>query len=170
VDLGHDFYPSWNLSSREVNQTFSSPMPRRKTSTSGRVAGLIARPTGPLDEDMRTALQERENLITTKATAALDEAIEHGASWVAKLSTPGPSPRERQKWRELAVSVALYRHRYDIHEPAPLGTQDTVTSPQQEAERRIALAALRQARAAQDQPEASASHRIRRQRDQRRSL
>ncbi|MEY9260353.1 hypothetical protein ABH903_003396 [Brevibacterium epidermidis] len=26
VDLWHDFYPSWNLSSREVNQTFSSPM------------------------------------------------------------------------------------------------------------------------------------------------
>ncbi|WP_209374565.1 aminotransferase class III-fold pyridoxal phosphate-dependent enzyme, partial [Brevibacterium renqingii] len=24
-DLWHDFYPSWNLSSREVNQTFSSP-------------------------------------------------------------------------------------------------------------------------------------------------
>ncbi|MEY8570935.1 hypothetical protein, partial [Brevibacterium linens] len=26
VDLWHDFYPSWNLSSREVNQTFSSPL------------------------------------------------------------------------------------------------------------------------------------------------
>lgn len=37
---------------------------------------------------MRAALQEREDLITAAAAASLDEAIEHGASWVAKLGKP----------------------------------------------------------------------------------
>lgn len=116
----------------------TTQLPRRKTSTPGRVAGLIPRPTGPLDDDMRVALQEREDLITTAAAASLDEAIECGAAWVAKLGKPGPMSRERQRWRGLAVRIALYRRRYDIHESAPLGDPDTVASPQQAAERRIA--------------------------------
>ncbi|WGH84865.1 hypothetical protein [Auritidibacter ignavus] len=75
----------------------TTQLPRRKTSTPGRVAGLIPRPTGPLDDDMRVALQEREDLITTAAAASLDEAIECGAAWVAKLGKPGPRSRERQR-------------------------------------------------------------------------
>ncbi|TSI14229.1 AAA family ATPase [Brevibacterium aurantiacum] len=127
----------------------TTQMPRRKAAVLGRVAGLIARPAGPLAEDMRVALQEREELITTAAAASLDEAIEHGASWVAKLGRPGATPRERHQWRALAVSIALYRQRYDIGESAPLGLADAVSSPQQVAERRAAQAAYSQLRSLQ---------------------
>lgn len=127
----------------------TTQMPRRKAAAPGRVAGLIARPAGPLDEDMRVALQERENLITTAAAASLDEAIEHGASWAAKLGKPGPTPRERQQWRGLAVSITLYRHRYDVRESTPLGSPGGVSSPQQAAERRVAQAAYSRLRSQQ---------------------
>lgn len=127
----------------------TTQMPRRKTAAPGRVAGLIARPAEPLDEDMRAALQEREDLITTAAAASLDEAIEHGASWVAKLGKPAPNPRDRQQWRGLVVRIALYRHRYDIRESAPLGSPETVASQQQAAERRVAQGAYSQLRSLQ---------------------
>ena len=81
----------------------TTQMPRPKAPAPARVAGLIARPAGPLNEDIRIALQEREDLITTAAATSLDEAIEHGASWVAKLGKPGPTSRERQQWRGLAA-------------------------------------------------------------------
>ncbi|WP_346035210.1 MobF family relaxase [Brevibacterium picturae] len=118
--------------------TTTTEIPRRKAFAPGRVAGLIARPAGPLDEDLRSALWAREDLITTAAAGSLDEAMQRGASWVAKLGRPGSTPRERQEWRGLAISIALYRQRYDIREPAALGSLDSVSSPQQATERRVA--------------------------------
>ncbi|AHI20865.1 MULTISPECIES: MobF family relaxase [Actinomycetes] len=121
--------------------TATAQMTHGRTSTPGRVGGLIARPAEPLDEDMRTALRQREALIDAAAGAALDEAVDHKVGWATQLGAPGPSTREREWWRAHAVTIALYRQRYDIQSAAPLGSDKDVESPQQADERRTAQVA-----------------------------
>lgn len=98
---------------------------------------------------MRVALGQREDLITAAACTALDEAVEHGATWVTQLGTPGTSARDREQWRGHAATIALYRQRYDIHGPAPLGVSEKAPSPQQAGELRAVQAAYSQLNARQ---------------------
>lgn len=41
-----------------------------------------------------------------------------------------------------AASIALYRYRYDISGPSPLGDAKSIRTPEQAAEHRVAQAAL----------------------------
>lgn len=109
-----------------------------------RVAGLIPTPAEPIADDMQTALTERQALIEAAARGLLHDAQESGAAWVTKLGQPGSRPEARERWEAHATTVALYRYRYDISGPAPLGDPHAVRSPDQAAEYRVGQLALRQ--------------------------
>lgn len=115
--------------------------------TRARVAGLIPVPAEPIADDMQAALTERQTLIQTATRRLLHEAQEAGAAWVVRLGQPSSRLEARERWEAHAATVALYRYRYEITGPTPLGDAKTITSADQAAEYRAARSA--QARANQ---------------------
>jgi len=111
-----------------------------------RVAGLIPTPAQPIPDDIQVALTERQALIEARAQRLVEDAQEAGATWASRLGKPRPQARAREQWQTHAATVALYRHRYDIDNPAPLGDAKKITTAEQAAEYRAAQAALAQLR------------------------
>ena len=109
-----------------------------------RVAGLIPTPIAPLADDMQAALIERQTLIETAARGLLRDAQQAGVAWLTKLGRPSSRSEARETWEAHAVTVALYRYRYEITGRAPLGDLPAVRSPDQAAEYRVGQLALRQ--------------------------
>lgn len=107
-----------------------------------RVAGLIAIPDEPINEDMQTALADRQVLIEIAARNLVREAQEAGAAWVARLGKPPAQPRQREQWLAHAATVALYRHRHNISATSPLGGDGAETTTIEISERRAAHNAL----------------------------
>lgn len=115
--------------------------------TRARVAGLIPTPAVPISDDMRAALAQRQELIETAARQLLQDAEEAGAAWVARLGLPSSRSEGRERWKAHAATVALYRYRYDITGPAPLGDPNAVRGPDHAAEYRGGRFALRHVKA-----------------------
>jgi conjugative relaxase-like TrwC/TraI family protein len=119
------------------------------------VAGLIPRAIGPMDADMRRALEERSDLIEGRARAVLDDALLAGEAWTRAL---GAAPRGSiaAAWRQHACTVAAYRDRYGIVGARALGPVPQYTSQKLDAARaRAALEGaqrLAQERNAYDAP------------------
>lgn len=113
--------------------------------TRARVAGLIPVPAELIADDMQTALTERQTLIETAARRLLHDAHEAGAAWVMKLGRPSARPEAQARWEAHAATVALYRYRYEITGPTPLGDAKA-TSADQAAEYRVAQTALARAK------------------------
>ena len=85
------------------------------------IAGLIPEATGAMSGEMRQALTERQGLIEARASALLDMALGDGKSWAAGLGGPPKDARVAAAWRRHLLTVAAYRDRYSITDPAPLG-------------------------------------------------
>lgn len=85
------------------------------------IAGLIPSADGPMASDMRQALNERRELIETRAEAVLDAARDTGEPWTRSLGEPPRDSRKAATWRRHARTVAAYRDRYGITEDMPLG-------------------------------------------------
>ncbi len=103
------------------------------------IVGLIPEAIGPMAAEMRQALDERRDLIESRANAVLDEALRGGAGWVQAL---GVSPRRREApaWRLQARMVAAYRDRYAVVGTSPLGaTPETETQRRDAAQARSAV-------------------------------
>ncbi len=126
-----------------------------------RVAGLIPTPTQPILDDMQAALDQREVLIEDAARRALRVAIDANEDWTARLGRPGTNRRARAAWLTHATTVALYRYRYDITGPKPLGNAKDITKAQQAAEHRAAYIALRRAQSLAERAEDTAPRRQR---------
>jgi conjugative relaxase-like TrwC/TraI family protein len=94
------------------------------------IVGLIPEAIGPMAVEMRQALDERSDLIESRANAVLDEALLGGARWVLALGVV-PRGREATGWRLQARTVAAYRDRYAI-----VGTRALGATPQTETQRR----------------------------------
>lgn len=107
-----------------------------------RVAGLIPRPAAPISDDMETALAQRQELIEAYARELLRDSQNVGAAWVTKLGQPGSHPEALALWKAHAATVALYRYRFEITGPAPLGDTKTIATADQAAEYVAAQAAL----------------------------
>ncbi|WP_370325523.1 MobF family relaxase [Euzebya sp.] len=85
------------------------------------IAGLIPNATGPMTPDMRTALDERHQLIEQRARDLVETAMVHHEPWLRHL---GPVPQNwhgRDRWVRTASTVAAYRDRYRITTTDPLG-------------------------------------------------
>ena len=98
------------------------------------VAGLFPKAIGPMDADMRQALDERSELIVSRASAVLDRALVAGETWTRAL---GDAPRglAAAAWREHACTVAAYRDRYGIVGSPALGSAPEATAQRLDAGR-----------------------------------
>ena len=102
------------------------------------VAGLFPKAIGPMDAAMRQALDERSELIESRASAALDRALLAGETWTRAL---GDATRgSAVEWRQHACAVAAYRDRYAIVGARALGPAPEATAQRLDAARaRVAL-------------------------------
>jgi hypothetical protein len=120
------------------------------------IVGLIPKAIGPMTAEMRQALDERSDLIESRANAVLDEALFEGAKWTRELR--GLSRRQvTTSWRQQARTVAAYRDRYTI-----VGTKALGAAPQTETQRRdtaLASRALAAARRIAEEQDAFATPR-----------
>ncbi|CVN70433.1 Dtr system oriT relaxase [Streptococcus pneumoniae] len=127
-----------------LDQATQQLRPGRRTRA--RVAGLIPTPAEPIAEDMQTALTQRQALIETAARKLLNDAQDAGAAWVTKLGLPGLRIEARERWETHAATVALYRYRYDVAGPSPLGDAKATTTADQATEYHAAQTALARTR------------------------
>ncbi|MEE1622830.1 MobF family relaxase [Zafaria sp. J156] len=108
------------------------------------IAGLIPEANGQMAPEMRQALDERRDLIETRADAILDAAFHGRQPWVRALGPIPKDPRAERVWRQQARVVAAYRDRYAITTATPLGTV-SAESVAQRIDQARAQAALAQA-------------------------
>jgi hypothetical protein len=114
--------------------------------TPHRVAGLIPIPRGEIPEDMRSALTEREYLISRTARALTLQSLSRGEPWTARLGpTPADSAR-REAWLRAVTTIRLYRHQHTITGPQPLGNPEQITDRAQIQDYPAARAAYQRAR------------------------
>ncbi len=108
------------------------------------IAGLIPSADGPIAGDMRQALNERRELIETRADAVLDTARDAGEAWTRPLGEPPRDPRKAAAWRRSACTIAAYRDRYGVTDDRPLGPPPQSTAQSIDAARaRAALDRVR---------------------------
>ncbi|TAM68559.1 MAG: conjugal transfer protein [Microbacteriaceae bacterium] len=120
--------------------------PRRGTTQPAprRVAGLLPRPIGAMPAGMRAALAQRQQLIEQHAQQLTLADLKADAAWMKRLGTP--SRDEQTSWLRAATTIRLYRARYDVAGPSPLGNPDQVNGLEQAYEYRAARAAHDRAR------------------------
>ncbi|TFB71530.1 hypothetical protein E3O06_11840 [Cryobacterium glaciale] len=83
---------------------------------------------------MHQALVERSDLIESRASAVLDEALLAGEPWTRAL---GVAPRGSASavWRQHACTIAAYRDRYGIIGARPFGAAPDSTAQKLDAAR-----------------------------------
>ena len=108
----------------------------------------------------RQAIDERKELIESRARALAEEAVASAEAWTRRLG-PRPVDAGGPAWLEAATTVAAYRDRYKVTSDLPVG--GGAKNDAQRADRQRALAALRAARSAgvYDAPTASPSMAVR---------
>jgi conjugative relaxase-like TrwC/TraI family protein len=107
------------------------------------IVGLIPTADGPMNPDMRQALDERQALIERRAAALLNEALDEHEPWTALLGHRPTQPRQQAAWLEAACTIAAYRDRYQINDSQPLGPKSrdiTVGQKIDAARGKVALA------------------------------
>jgi hypothetical protein len=86
------------------------------------IAGLIPAADHVTDTEMRQALAERAALIEQRAEAFVARAIASGDRWLTRLGPPPDVPALRLRWERAAATVAAYRDRHGVTDPAnPFG-------------------------------------------------
>lgn len=131
---------------RFIDRAAATPRRSRNIPEPRRVAGLLPLPAGDMPEDMRAAIIERAQLIEQRAQRLLVADLETGAAWITHLGAPGPSTHDQAAWSRAAATIRLYRERYDITGPSPLGNPDQVKGLEQAYEYRAARAAYQHVR------------------------
>lgn len=108
------------------------------------IAELIPKATGPMRDEMRLALADREHLIEQRAATLAADAVARQLLWVRTI---GPAPHARgrhDEWMGEVRVIAAYRDHYAITDDTPLGRSPA--SARQRADAATAQAALRHAR------------------------
>jgi hypothetical protein len=122
---------------RRTGSSRGTPAPRL-------IAGLIPEATGPMDNQMRRALAERQRLIEQRATALAGTAIREHAVWTVRLGQPSRDARSRTVWMQHVRTIAAYRDRYGVMTTDALGAP--ADSGPQRLDRAYAETALTRAR------------------------
>lgn len=107
------------------------------------IAGLIPEPLGPMSADDRQAIDERKELIETRALALATAAVDAGALWARRLRRPPADPNDWTSWMHSVATVAAYRDRFKVESDLPVG--GGAAHEAQRADRRRAQWAARQA-------------------------
>jgi conjugative relaxase-like TrwC/TraI family protein len=112
------------------------------------IAGLIPEAVGAMSEEMRTALDQRRDLIEARAMTLAEGAVATRHPWVRRLGEPPIHGPARARWIREVTTVAAYRDRYLIDSRLPLG--DRPASDAQRLDAARANSALRRAKALAD--------------------
>jgi conjugative relaxase-like TrwC/TraI family protein len=118
------------------------------------IVGLIPKAIGPMDAEMRRALEERSDLIEARARAVLHEALLAKAKWTRELGAL-PHREATPGWKQLACTVAAYRDRYAVVGATALGHASQTMAQRRDAAR--ASTALKAARRLVDERDAFAA-------------
>lgn len=125
---------------------FASSSPRRCRLRPRLIAGLIPEPLGAMGIEDRQAIDERRELIESRARMLADAVIASGEAWARCLGERPSLPRDRDRWLDAAITVGAYRDRYNITLDLLVGSG--LVSEAQRADRQRALGAVREAVAA----------------------
>lgn len=115
------------------------------------IAGLIPEAAGPMDAQMRRALDERRQLIEDRAQTLARAALAEHRAWIGHLGQPPARPAPRARWWQAAATIAAYRDRYEVTADTPLGPAPDAAAQRLDAAR--ARAALERARTLADTAE-----------------
>ncbi|MBE7324260.1 AAA family ATPase [Nocardioides sp. Y6] len=85
------------------------------------IAGLIPLAVGPMGEEMATALQERQELIESRAMVLAAAAVEKDEPWLSQMGGRPMDANERKAWLRAVQTVAAYRDRYNVDADTALG-------------------------------------------------
>jgi conjugative relaxase-like TrwC/TraI family protein len=145
-----------------VETVAKQPPGGRRRKTPALIAGLIPEAQGDMTSEMRIALQERRDLIETRAYELAERAVTERAQWLRKLGQSPADTRERRRWLQHVATVAAYRDRYGITADSMLGPQPQNETQRNDANRARAAAerASQTARSASPQTTRSASRTI----------
>ena len=105
------------------------------------IAGLIPEPLGAMSAEDRQAIDERQELIESRARALADSAIDSGAAWARRVCGRPEGGRDGDRWMDAITTVAAYRDRYKVSSVLPVG--GGADSDAQRADRQRALRAVR---------------------------
>lgn len=105
------------------------------------IAGLIPEPLGPMSSEDREAIDERKELIESRARALAEDAVASRQAWVRRLELRHADARVGETWLDAAATVAAYRDRYKITSDPPVG--GGVRNEAQRADRHRAVVAIR---------------------------
>ena len=133
--------------SPRCSATASTSSPRsRRVAASLRprlIAGLIPEPLGAMSAEDRQAIDERKELIESRARALAEDAVAGHEAWTRRLGPRPVDAGDGEAWLDAATTVAAYRDRYKITSDLPVG--GGAKNDAQRADRQRALAALRAA-------------------------
>lgn len=111
------------------------------------IAGFIPEALGPMSSAMRQALDQRKDLIESRAFALAEAALHGRPAWLRRLEDPPGDPARARTWLRSVSTVAAYRDRYQITSDLPLGPGPKTEA--EKADRNHALAAQREAATAE---------------------
>ncbi len=103
------------------------------------IAGVIPQATGPMTEDMRTALDDRQQLLERRAVELARTALTNGDARIRHLGPAPTDPHWRRAWLQDLATIAAYRDRHTITGDTPIGQRGE--GPQQPGTR-AALSAV----------------------------
>jgi hypothetical protein len=109
------------------------------------IAGLVPAVGGPVQPDVRAALDARRDLIEARAAELADTAVSERGPWAQRLGRAPLGAGDRARWMRQLATVAAYRERYDVTGRDPVGTRPADVAQQRDADR--AIAAVRRAQA-----------------------
>lgn len=94
-----------------------------------------------MTDDMRTALDDRQQLIEQRAVELAHTAMTNNDAWTRHLGPPPTDPHWRRAWLRDLATIAAYRDRHAITSNTPLGHR--AVGPQQPDVRHAAVAVRR---------------------------
>jgi hypothetical protein len=107
------------------------------------IVGLIPAADGPMNPDMRQALDERQALIERRANMLFDTALGNQTPWTVQLGPKPTEPKQQAAWFNAARLIAAYCDHYQItDDQSPLWAEPQSTRQRIAAQR--ARAALEQ--------------------------
>ena len=108
------------------------------------IAGLIPEPLGPMPAEDRQAIDQRKELIESRARALAEDAVASRQAWIRRLEPRHGDARVGEAWLDAAATVAAYRDRYEITSDLPVGGE--ARNEAQRTDRHRALAVIRATR------------------------
>jgi hypothetical protein len=74
-----------------------------------------------MSDKMRRALDERQELLESRATALAEAAVAERVAWVRRLGAPPADAHQRDLWLQEVRVVSAYRDLWQVDSHSPVG-------------------------------------------------